>query len=85
MYQAQLAALLEAPTKFVLLNPPVTSTTSSSMFGTNSPYASLELSISERGSEWIPDDLEYFMDRFNQIEPSGVLIIFVGSMCRQNI
>ena len=69
MYHAQLAALLEAPTKFVLLNPPLTATTTTTTSSNSCPQ---ELSIAERGPEWIPDDLEYFMETFRQIEPCGV-------------
>jgi hypothetical protein len=69
IYHAQLAALLQAPTRFVLLNPLDGTNTSSS----SQPCPPVqEYSIAERGAEWIPDDLEYIMDTFSKIEPCGV-------------
>lgn len=59
-YHAQLAALLEAPTKFVLLNHPD---------GNACPQ---EMSIAERGSEWIQADLESLQRNFSRITPHGV-------------
>lgn len=61
-YHAQLAALLGAPTKFVLLND-----TSGGPNGCPE-----EMSIGERGSEWIQDDLEKFQRRFSEVKPGGV-------------
>jgi hypothetical protein len=62
MYHAQLAALLEAPTKFVLLNNP------------SGEHACLpgEMSIAERGKEWIQADLEAVQSNFSKISPGGV-------------
>lgn len=76
-YHAQLADLLEAPTKFILLNPPTTTTTSSTtttarnLIGATSPRTQ-EFSIAERGVGWIPDDMEDFTEHFAHIEPCGV-------------
>jgi hypothetical protein len=60
LYHAQLMALLEAPTKFILLNKP------------SGNRCSQELSIAERGSEWVQEDLEEFMTQFPTVQPSGV-------------
>eukprot|EP00536_Pseudo-nitzschia_multiseries_P003243 jgi/Psemu1/301837/fgenesh1_kg.48_\ len=62
-YHGQLAALLEAPTKFVFLNRPVDEN--------RNEYPG-EMSIAERGSEWIEDDMEYFVDNVSRIVPLGV-------------
>lgn len=61
-YHAQLAALLEAPTKFILLNNP------------SGPHACLpqEMSIAERGKNWIQADLEAVQSNFSKISPEGV-------------
>jgi len=58
-YHAQLAALLEAPTRFRILN------------GSDRQLYQQELSIAERGSEWIEDDIEHFIDNFAQVRPKG--------------
>ena len=60
-YHAQLAALLEAPTRFVLLNDP-------SGLHASSPQ---EMSIAERGGEWIQEDLEALQANFSKLEPGG--------------
>lgn len=73
LYHAQLAALLEAPTKFVLLNPPTTNPATShnnSSTGFLKPCPQ-EMSIAERGREWIDDDMEDFMENFTNVHPSG--------------
>lgn len=70
MYHAQLAALLDAPTKFVFLNPPTSSSFETSHTATK--CCPQELSIAERGSEWTQDDMEYFMDNFSSVQPHGV-------------
>ena len=61
-YHAQLAAVLQAPTKFVLLNDP------------SGPYACLprEISIAERGKEHIEAELEIVLSSFSKIAPEGV-------------
>jgi hypothetical protein len=61
-YHAQLAALLDAPTKFVLLNNP-------SGFHA---YIPQEMSIGERGKEWIEADLEAVRSSFSKLSPEGV-------------
>ena len=71
-YHSQLSALLELPTKFVLLNPPTTTTTTTTTTGCSEKTTRQEFSIAERGPEWIPDDLEDLIENFNRIEPSGV-------------
>jgi hypothetical protein len=58
-YHAQLAALLEAPTKFLMLN------------GSDNGAYPQELSIAERGSEWIEDDMEYFLENLPRVRPKG--------------
>lgn len=58
-YHAQLSALLEAPTKFLMLN------------GSDNGSYSQELSIAERGPEWIEDDMEHFYDNFSRVRPKG--------------
>jgi hypothetical protein len=63
MYHAQMAALLEAPTKFILLNP-------ESISASHQPFPQ-ELSIAERGSEWIEDDIELFTDSIERVIPEG--------------
>jgi hypothetical protein len=60
-YHAQLAALLEAPTKFILLNNP------DGQF--DCPQ---EMSIAERGPEWIQEDLEALQQNVQKISPGGV-------------
>jgi hypothetical protein len=78
LYHAQLAALLDAPTKFVFLNPPtLSSTTIDSRSRLTSDRATTwccpqELSIAERGPEWIQDDMEHFLDHFSSVQPQGV-------------
>jgi hypothetical protein len=69
LYHAQLAALLGAPTKFVLLNRPT-----QQGGGMNFTTSSLpqEMSIAERGTEWIDDDMEDFVENFSHIQPEGV-------------
>jgi hypothetical protein len=72
LYHAQLSALLNAPTKFVLLNPVITreaTTNSSRLFKKLYPQ---EMSIAERGREWIDDDMEEFMGNFAHVHPQGV-------------
>eukprot|EP00539_Tryblionella_compressa_P017084 CAMPEP_0178838690 /NCGR_PEP_ID=MMETSP0746-20121128/13456_1 /TAXON_ID=913974 /ORGANISM="Nitzschia punctata, Strain CCMP561" /LENGTH=365 /DNA_ID=CAMNT_0020501671 /DNA_START=94 /DNA_END=1188 /DNA_ORIENTATION=+ len=66
VYHAQLAALLNAPTKFILLNRPVQP---GSMNFSSCPQ---EMTIAERGTEWIDDDMEDFVDNFSHIQPQGV-------------
>jgi hypothetical protein len=61
-YHAQLSALLEAPTKFILLNKPTG-------MAHGCPQ---EMSIAERGSEWIQADLQAFMSNFSKVQPGGV-------------
>ncbi|KAL3917159.1 MAG: hypothetical protein SGILL_004845 [Bacillariaceae sp.] len=68
LYHAQLAALLEAPTKFVLLNPVNATSHNATSFQKSCPQ---EMSIAERGREWIDDDTEDFMENFANIQPSG--------------
>ena len=58
-YHAQMAALLEAPTKFLMLN------------GSDDGAYPQELSIAERGSEWIEDDMEHFSENFARVRPKG--------------
>ena len=58
-YHAQMAALLEAPTKFLMLN------------GSDDGAYPQELSIAERGSEWIDDDMEHFSENFARVRPKG--------------
>jgi len=60
-YHAQLAALLEAPTKFILLNNP-----------NGQHTCPLEMSIAERGPEWIQEDLETMQRDLQRISPAGV-------------
>jgi len=62
VYHAQLAALLDAPTKFIMLN--------SNDNGNVHPYPQ-EMSIAERGAEWIEDDMEYFTENFSRVHPQG--------------
>lgn len=70
MYHAQLSALLESPTKFVLLNKPNGPKPKEfSIFNGPQPQ---EFSIAERGSEWIQDDLQEFQRQFSKVYPSGV-------------
>lgn len=60
-YHAQLAALLQAPTKFILLNNP------------NGQHACpMEMSIAERGPDWIHEDLETLQGNLKRISPCGV-------------
>jgi hypothetical protein len=61
-YHAQLAALLEAPTKFILLNKP-------SAGGGSCPQ---EMTIAERGSDFIQEDLEQFLEAFSTVQPLGM-------------
>jgi hypothetical protein len=65
MYHAQMAALLKAPTKFILLNPDKASANEQRL-------CPQEMSIAERGVEWIDDDIEDFMENFSRVEPQGV-------------
>ncbi|KAG7353283.1 hypothetical protein IV203_009332 [Nitzschia inconspicua] len=58
-----MAALLRAPTKFILLNP-------CSEFAMQEPCPQ-ELSIAERGSEWVEDDIEDFTENFSKVQPHG--------------
>lgn len=60
-YHARLAALLGAPTRFVLLNDP-----------SGLRACPQEMSIAERGSKWIHDDLKALQVNFSTIEPGGV-------------
>lgn len=79
LYHAQLAALLDAPTKFLMLN-------GSGGEGSNSTYNHYgdddddfggagsypqEMTIAERGSEWIEDDMEQFVENFSRVSPRG--------------
>ena len=61
-YHAQLAAVLEAPTKFVLLNDPT------------GPHACRprEMSIAERGKACIEAELKAVLSTFSKISPEGV-------------
>jgi len=59
LYHAQLATLLDAPTRFLMLN------------GDDDVYPQ-EMSIAERGSEWVEDDMEHFRDHFSSVRPQGV-------------
>jgi hypothetical protein len=52
--------LLEAPTKFVLLNDPC-----------GDHACQQEMSIGERGSEWIQEDLEIFLSGISNVQPGG--------------
>jgi len=61
-YHAQLAALLEAPTRFVLLNTPTGSLS----------YLPQEMSIAERGNDWIATDLDTVLSHFSRLSPQGV-------------
>lgn len=61
-YHAQLAALLDAPTRFLMLNNDPDNTESKPQ----------EMSIGERGSEWIEDDMENFLHQFSKVRPGGV-------------
>lgn len=65
-YHAQLAALLEAPTKFILLNTPIAGGSGS---GSGCPQ---EMTIAERGSELVQEDLQQFMQHFSTVQPLGV-------------
>ena len=58
-YHAQLAALLEAPTKFLILNP-----------SDNGSYPQ-EFSIAERGSRWLEEDMDEFIEYFPKVRPKG--------------
>ena len=64
IYHAQLATLLNAPTKFVLLNDP-------DMMGEPHGYRRQEMSIGQRGSQRIEEDLKSFLGTFARIEPGG--------------
>lgn len=66
MYHAHMAALLHAPTKFILLNPSTTEAESAS-----EQSCPQEMSIAERGSEWIEDDIEDFTEGFSRVVPRG--------------
>ena len=61
-YHARMSALLEAPTKFILLNNPADGQY-------NCPQ---EMSIAERGPDWVQDDLDNFMTSFENVRPYGV-------------
>lgn len=56
-YHAQMAALLEAPTSFRLLNP---------------TYHIEQFGVAERGSEYISEDLRITLNNIRNIFPSGV-------------
>jgi len=56
-YHARMAALLEAPTSFRLLNP---------------VYNIEQFGIAERGSENIPEDLRIALSNIRDVSPSGV-------------
>ena len=87
-YHAQLAALLHAPTKFVLLNPPTTKTSMSGSASSNTtwnaqsprttvppphPLPDSEYSIAERGVEWLDEDVQQCLHAFaHRITPQGV-------------
>mmetsp|Transcript_35631 Transcript_35631/g.102657 ORF Transcript_35631/g.102657 Transcript_35631/m.102657 type:complete len:253 (+) Transcript_35631:143-901(+) len=73
-YHAQLAALLEAPTKFILLNSP------------DGQHACIpqEMSIAERGSEWIQADLEAVQSNISKISPNGVTPLTYHLHCIKN-
>eukprot|EP00934_Nitzschia_sp_Nitz4_P004053 Nitzschia sp. Nitz4//scaffold12_size214221//202391//203670//NITZ4_001539-RA/size214221-augustus-gene-0.15-mRNA-1//1//CDS//3329535137//4043//frame0 len=59
-YHAQLSALLEAPTKFILLNAPKATTS-----------CPQELSVAERGPEMIQEDLRTIRNNLGSVSPSG--------------
>lgn len=56
-YHAQVAALLEAPTQFRLLNPSGSKT---------------QFSVAERGPEHTPEDLRNVLNSFREMSPGGV-------------
>jgi len=58
-YHARLAALLEAPTKFVPLNP------------SDSGAYPREFSIAERGPDWIEEDMDELDEYFPKVRPKG--------------
>ena len=58
-YHAQLAALLEAPTKFLILNP------------SDSNSYPREFSIAERGPDYIEEEMDEFIECFPKVRPKG--------------
>jgi hypothetical protein len=81
-YHAQLAALLQAPTKFLLLNDPQTGKVAthhsfsnySSSSSSSSSSHQCEWSIAERGSDWISADSDQVVHSFSstRLIPVGV-------------
>jgi len=87
MYHAQLAALLDAPTRFLMLNRPTSApqprtdiSLFASLFQTNHQRAQKtdsiqtcpqEMSIAERGSEWTEEDMDQFVQQFSKVSPMG--------------